>query len=436
MRWCKGSYCFNFDQYKIKAICGGSSCKINCVKTAMKILINSINYYPELTGIGKYTGEMGAWLAGQGHDVVVITAPPYYPAWKISEGYSGLWFKTEEIDGARVIRCPLWVPSVPTGVTRVLHLLSFALSCLPVMLWKGLFWRPDIVQVVEPPIACAPGAWLAAKLGDSMAWLHVQDFEVDAAFELGLLPEGPIASLAHALERFVMRRFDRVSTISRKMKDLLGQKGIDPEKQFLFENWTDIDQIKPLSGEIPLRAELNVPKDKIVLLYSGNMGAKQGLEILAELANSLERNEEIILLLCGDGVMRRALEQMTSSQGNVLFLPLQPLERLNELLNLADIHLLPQRTGAEDLVMPSKLLNMLSSGRPVVATAREGTQVSEVVQLCGKVVPPGNVKKFTEALLYLVDNADERNRLGKAGREFAEKNWELNAVLSKAFSNI
>ena len=136
----------------------------------MRILINSINYSPELTGIGKYTGEMAEWLAEQGYDVRVVTAPPYYPAWRVAEGYSAGWYGREIVVGVTVFRCPLWVPKKPTGVTRILHLASFALSSFPLMLWSGLFWRPNIVFVIEPPLFCAPAAWMSARIGGARAW--------------------------------------------------------------------------------------------------------------------------------------------------------------------------------------------------------------------------------------------------------------------------
>ena len=119
---------------------------------------------------------------------------------------------------------------------------------------------------------------------------------------------------------------------------------------------------------------------------------------------------------------------------NVKFFPLQPIEKLNELLSLADIHLLPQRADAEDLVMPSKLTNMMASGRPVITTARSGTQVANVVQDCGIVVGPGNLNLLTEAILNLADNQELRKELGNSGRSYALKHWSKDQVLDRVFS--
>lgn len=130
------------------------------------------------------------------------------------------------------------------------------------------------------------------------------------------------------------------------------------------------------------------------------------------------------------------LERECSGLENVRFLDLQPLERLGELLSMADIHLLPQRADAADLVMPSKLTGMLASGRPVVATAIEGTELAKVVAGCGLVVPPATPMLFADAIKRLVNDAGLRAGLGAAGRKYAEDFLDKGAVLSQFELNI
>jgi len=124
-----------------------------------RLLVVALNYAPDLTGIGKYVSEMTEWLATRKQlEIRVVTAPPYDPAWQVASGYSARRYQKERIGGIEIYRCPLWVPRRPRGMTRLLHLLSFALSTLPVLLWQGLSWRPHVVFVVEPPLGAAPGA--------------------------------------------------------------------------------------------------------------------------------------------------------------------------------------------------------------------------------------------------------------------------------------
>lgn len=407
-----------------------------CVRErCLKILIYGLNYAPELTGVGKYTGEMAAWLASRGHEVRVVTAPPYYPAWRIDAEYRRRLYKVEigaGRSGPKVYRCPLWVPSEPRGINRMLHLSSFAVSSLPVMALQAL-WKPEIVFTVEPTFFAAPVALLSAAISGAASWLHIQDFEVDAAFDLGLLPpDGTVHALAKGLEGFFTRCFSRVSSISDKMVDRIATRGVARSGAVLFPNWGDVESVKPAlpGSENPFRDELGLTK-KIVLLYSGNMGAKQGLHLLDPLTESFQGDSRVHFLFCGDGGFRSQLERLVGHRPNVTMLPLQPLDRLNDLLNAADIHLLPQRRGAADLVMPSKLNGILASGRPVIATADEGTQVAQVVQGCGLVVPTEDPEAMSYAARILVENADLRASLGLAAREYALNNLSKERVLRR-----
>jgi colanic acid biosynthesis glycosyl transferase WcaI len=401
-----------------------------------RLLVVALNYAPDLTGIGKYVSEMTEWLANKKQlDIRVITAPPYYPAWSVARGYSARRYRKERVAGVEVYRCPLWVPRRPRGLTRLLHLLSFALSSLPLLLWQSASWRPHVVFVVEPPLGAAPGAWLAAKLCGAQAWLHVQDFEVDAAFDLGLLHKRTLRRVVLAIERGLMRSFDRVSNISERMLARLLEKGVDRRRVFLFPNWVDMSVIRPLEESGALRAELGIAGNTRVLLYSGNMGEKQGLDIIIDVARQFA-DREVLFLLCGDGVMRARLQAAAAGLANVRFIPLQPLARLNELLNLADVHLLPQRAAAEDLVLPSKLTAIMASGRPVVATAGSASDVARISGEGGIVVPPGDAAGFAAAIRRLLDDEPLRRQLGAAGRAYALANWERDMVLQRAFDEL
>ena len=406
----------------------------------MRILIYGLNYIPELTGIGKYTGEMAEWLSLHGHEVHVVTAPPYYPQWSVADGVANRWTREvakgptpreqgEDKGGDLVVfRCPLWVPLKPSGLKRLVHLASFALSSVPILI-KHLFWRPDVVWVVAPAFFCAPVAWLTARFCGAKCWLHIQDYEVDAAFDLGLLKGRRLRHCVTVIEGWLLRRFDMVSTISHRMLERAVSKGVAQPKTVLFPNWADISAVSPDGDRGAYRAELGIDKDTVVALYSGNMGAKQGLEILAQAAESLQSDSRLAFVFCGNGVGRADLVARCAGLQNVHFLDLQPLEKLGALLATADIHLLPQRADAADLVMPSKLTGMLASGRPVVATAHQGTEVARVVAGCGVIVTPEDPQEFANAIAGLAADLGERARLGRAARIYAEKNLARDAVI-------
>jgi colanic acid biosynthesis glycosyl transferase WcaI len=396
----------------------------------MKILIYGLNYAPELTGIGKYTAEMAEALVLLGHDVRVVCAPPYYPEWRVAQGYSPLRYRSEVVRGVHIWRAPLWVPAQPSGVTRMVHLASFAISSLPLLL-RQMLWCPNVVMTIAPALMCAPAAALLARLTDAKSWLHIQDFEVDAAFNLGLLKGAKSARFARAVERSLMRRFDVVSSISERMVERARRLGVDAERIFSMPNWVDTKVIYPLGRASDYRRELAIPDGNKVVLYSGNMGAKQGIELLAAAAARLAERTDINFVFCGNGATKAALMKRCDGLPNCRFIPLQPAERLNELLNLADIHVLPQRGDAADLVMPSKLTGMLASGGAIIAMARPETELYAVVASRGVVVEPENVEALTEAITGLADDPLRRATLGAAARRFAEEALAPAAVLGR-----
>ncbi|MFM0737807.1 glycosyltransferase WbuB [Paraburkholderia xenovorans] len=386
----------------------------------MKILIYGLNYAPELTGTGKYTAEMAVLLAQRGHDVRVVCAPPYYPEWRVADGYASWRYRRETRDAVTVWRAPLWVPSRPGGMKRMLHLATFAASSLPVLAWQAL-WRPHVVMLIAPTLMCAPAALSVAALTRARTWLHIQDFEVDAAFDLGLLKSSRASRIARWIESALLRRFDAVSSITRQMTTRAAAKGVLPARIVCLPNWVDVATIFPLPRASDYRRVLGISAGQKVVLYSGNMGAKQGIETLADAAASLAARADLTFVFCGSGAARESLLERCAGSANCIFMPLQPADRLNELLNLADIHVLPQRGDAADLVMPSKLTGMFASGRATVAMARRGTALYEAVAPRGVVVPPDNVKALAAALTVLASDPERRAALGKAARNYAER---------------
>ena len=396
----------------------------------MKIIIYGLNFRPEKIGIGRYNSELASWLIDQGHTVKVICAPPYYPSWTIQDGYSALTYSSECEGNFSITRCPIWVPKSPTGLKRVIHLISFAVSSWPILLWYSLFWKPDLIFTVEPPIFCLPITLLISKVFKRKLWLHIQDFELDAGFSLSLIPNIPLfKKTVFWFEHFLLKRLDMVSTITEEMMKILASKGVSEEKCVLFPNWVDTKAIAPNSDTNYFRNWLGLRSDQIVCLYSGNLGAKQGLEIIIDSAQCLAHQQNITFVIAGDGPMKDKLTERSKNLKNVTFLDLQPQEFFNGLMNFADIHLLPQSAEASDLFFPSKLKAMFASGRPVISTAFPGTQLAQVIAGKGIVSPPGDVELLSKAIMLLSKDRQLCQQLGNAARHYAINNWEKNVVL-------
>ncbi|SEQ53569.1 colanic acid biosynthesis glycosyl transferase WcaI [Devosia sp. YR412] len=396
----------------------------------MKLLILGLNYAPEKIGIAVYTTGMAEALAGMGHEVQVIAGRPYYPAWKIMEGHSALTYGRSIEEGVDVTRAPHYIPKQPSGLKRLLHHSSFAASTFFPMLWRALTWRPDVVITIAPSLIAAPVAALAARASGARSWLHIQDFEVEAAFVTGLLnKDSGVGRTAEKFELRLLRQFDTVSSISPQMCAKLIEKGVSGDRVLEFRNWSDLDVIRPLAAPSTYRTEWNITTHHVAL-YSGNIANKQGIEIVVDAARRLKHRTDLTFVVCGEGPNRANLEAQAADLGNVRFHGLQPKERLSDLLGLASIHLLPQIAGAADLVLPSKLTNMLASGRPVVATALQGTGLYDEVEGCGLIVAPEDGKALSGAIATLLDDSALSTAYGKAARQRAEQRWSKRAIMA------
>jgi colanic acid biosynthesis glycosyl transferase WcaI len=386
-----------------------------------KVFIYAMNYAPEVAGVGHYTGEIGEEFAAKGHAVTVVTTVPHYPGWKAAPPYRNGRYATETFGGAKVIRCPLFLHERMGGIWRLIAPLSFAATSAPVALWRILIDRPDVVLCIEPTLMGAPVAIIAARLVGARTVLHVQDLEVDACFAVGHLSHiAWLEALASRFERRVLAGFDRLITISAQMAARLAAKGVPAERIAIVRNWVDLDHIKPLERASPYRQELALSDSDRIALYSGNIGAKQGLGDVIAAARRLSSRADLKFLIAGEGPAKAGLERQAAGLPNVRFLPFQPYERLSEFLGLADVHILPQAADAADLVLPSKLGGMLASSRRIVVTAAPGTELATFLAGAAIVVAPGDAAALAAAIETAVDAAPGQGRAARR-RSLAER---------------
>lgn len=399
----------------------------------MKFLLASLNYSPELTGIGKYNGEMLPWFDKAGDDASVLCAPPYYPEWQVHSGYSTRKYEAQTLGGVEVVRCPLYVPSSPTTVKRLLHLSSFALSASYALL-RRVSKKPDVILLVEPTLFMAPSVLLYCKLSGAKSVLHIQDYEVDAMFGLGMGGKwgGVISLFAFAMERWLMKRFDAVSTISYSMMDKAREKGVPDDRLIFFPNWSDTEFVHPRVDGSSLRESWGVKESDKVVLYAGNIGAKQGLELVVKAASRYCSRSDVKFFMVGSGAHVDYLKALAAEYKltNLEFKPLQAWDDVPAMLAMADVHLVIQRKGAADAVLPSKLTNILSAGGNAVVTAEADTELGRLsseypgIYTC---VEPEDVDAFCDGL----DIELSKSCTNHVARKYAEDNLNKDAILSR-----
>lgn len=375
----------------------------------VRILLYSYNYTPEKTGIGKFNGEWAEWLAARGHDVTVITSNPYYPEWKVSAPFDDKqWSDTGSVrtgpGSIRIMRTPMYIPKKLSGSKRILIDLSFILSSM--VSWFKCIFQPrfDLVITICPPTLSGFWGYTFKFLKGSRWLIHVQDLQVDAAVHLGMLKNRLLIKFLTGLEKFFLNKATFVSSISDGMMWNILNKGISKEKYHMIPNWVDTTKIRPLSDEQRREAKRSygIDPDLKVILYSGNMGEKQGLEIIPELAELFRDRPDVCFILCGEGALKETLKNKVAARNTprVKFLPLQSLEHFPLLIGMADIHLIPQKKAAGDLVLPSKLTGILSAGGVSVVAAESGTSLHTIIleNEIGVIVPPESLYELCNAI--------------------------------------
>lgn len=404
----------------------------------MKILIHGINYSPDLTGIGKYTGEMGAWLVKQKHDVDVITAIPYYPQWKKNPAYNGKHWFTEHIAGARVKRCPLYIPEHVNGRRRMIHEFTFFLSSS--VYWiLTLFKSYDIIFTPYPPLIIGFWPSIYKWFHPKAKWVfHIQDLQVDAARELGLIKNKKLLGVLEKIELYWLRKADFVSSISEGMKQKILAKGVSENKYLMLPNWAEVDVIKPLTKSESLRMELGIDASKKVVLYSGNLGEKQGVDLIVDAAKHFSMNENVLFVIAGDGASKERLQKHAADNQlkNILFLGLQPYNKLASFLAIADIHLVIQKKSAADLVLPSKFMSILSAGGIAIVTAEAGTTLYDMIDAnqLAYMCEPENEEAFTNLIKKVVQTDTAHVSLN--ARKYAVAHLCIDSILGKFVSEL
>lgn len=402
------------------------------------LLLVSHNYAPEPTGIPYYNTAMAEWFVRRGWQVTVLTGLPHYPWWRVPEDYAHRDYRQgrgdEVLNGVQVRRVAHFVPHPPvSGKGRMRLDASYLRRWMQRM--PFLQERPDVVVGVAPPFLIG-GLLLAlrAKFRVPVVY-HVQDLQVDAALDLNMLP----ARLAGPLrwsERWQLERMDLVTACGRGMLPRLTAKGRLRLRPRHWPNWADLTTMRPWAedeGLNPERAALHGHDDQVRVLYSGNLGKKQGLEVLVAAAQHWREDQRLALTIAGSGAERAALEQQVADLAGVAIQDLRPADRLRAVLAAADIHVIPQRREAADLVLPSKLLNILAVGRPVVVTAEPQTELAEVVTAAGAglVVPPEDPAALAKAVQTLAADPERRAAMGQAGRAWIADHLGADAVLSR-----
>ncbi|WP_299822981.1 WcaI family glycosyltransferase [uncultured Pontibacter sp.] len=400
------------------------------------LLFIGYNFYPEPTGIGKYSGEQVEWLAKNGYECTVLASYPYYPFWKVQEPYykHRFWYKTEvqhfKSGGKLTVhRCPMYVPGKPSGIKRILLDFSFLVSAffmLLILLPKKKF---DFVVTVLPSVTLGLLGMIYKKIRGAKLICHVHDMQIEAARDLGMIKSEKAINTLFKLEKFIFDECDEVTCVGEGMARKVRMKA--KKNVSLFFNTTDLDLFHPLSDKASLKKMFGFNATDKIILYSGAIGEKQGIETILYAAKEYDNLKNLKFVICGSGPYKEKLQEMASKLAlqNVVFLPLQPIEKFNQFLNMADVHLIVQKANAGDLVMPSKLNTVLAIGGLALVTANKGSGMHTLIERhnMGILVDAENQEALNAGILRAITESTEE--LAKNARVYAESHLAISKIM-------
>jgi colanic acid biosynthesis glycosyl transferase WcaI len=394
----------------------------------MRVVIWGINYAPEFTGIAPHSVALCEFLHERGHDVEMVSTFSYYPTWRKLPEDEGKLYRTDVINGVGVHRCWHFVPERVSALKRIVHEASFISTSFLRML---VLPRPDVFVVVSPPLALGAAAWAMSRLKRAPFVFHVQDLQPDAALKLGMLKQGWFTSALLWLEAFAYAKAARVSSITRGMLDVFRSKGVPEEKLVYFPNAIALRDAPPPPRRGAFRERNGFPAEQFIAVYAGNLGVKQGLDVLIEAAR-LVTDKRVRIVICGAGAQRDVLGARVRELGlpNVSMLPLQEGEDYRALLADVDVCFITQQAGAGNSFFPSKLLGLLAQGKPVIIVADAESELARSVGegQYGFSLAPGQPAELARALDALAADPQRLAAYSTAGQQYVQQ-WEKSAVM-------
>jgi colanic acid biosynthesis glycosyl transferase WcaI len=396
----------------------------------VRILVIGINYAPERTSVGPFTAGLCEHLAAQGHQVTVVTAFPYYPEWRVWDGYRGSLYRREILNGVTVHRVAHYVPRKASRVfERLAYDFTFTISAFVAALFTP---KCDVIYCSCPPPTVGLAAYVLGKIKGVPYVMKLTDLASDAALATGIMKEGLAIRMARALEGFLYKKARTVVCLCQGFIEKLTARGVPAEKFRLIPDWGDTERIRPVESDGTFREANGFGPGQFLILHSGNMGKKQNLINVVNAAEYSQGEIDLVWVLVGEGEDLPALKRAAEDRApNLSLLPLQPAAAMPQMYAAADVLLLNQIAAMEDAVIPCKLLTYMAAGRPIVAAVNENSEAARVIRRaqCGVIVPAEDPEALSTAMLALQSDPELRRELGANARLYAEMHFTKASVL-------
>ena len=400
----------------------------------MNLVVVAPHFEPDVAATSSLITRIVAELGALGHRLEVFTALPWYRELRIEPGFEGRLVRREDTPWGRITRVhPFPTPDKRKLVRRAASFAGFSGLSAAVGA-RGP--RADCVLAVSPPLTLGLTGWAVAAARRAPLVFNVQDVFPDVAVDLGMLTSERLIAAARRLEKFCYARADAVTVLSEDQRQNVAAKTRRPESVRVIPNFVDTEIVKPADRENAYRKEFGL-EGKTVVMYAGNVGLSQSLDLVLEAAAALSYEPDLVFVINGDGAARPALEAKARGMANVRFVDMQPFERVAEVYSAADIQLVPLKRGLARSSVPSKTYSILAVARPLIASVDEGSEVARLLERSGAgvAVPPEDAEQFTKAIRRLLDAPDEARRMGAAGRRFVQ-GWASPGAVARSYEEL
>lgn len=378
------------------------------------------HFTPDTAPTGVIGARLVAELGALGHHVEVVTSLPWYTDHAVEPTWRGRLLRRERTAWGSITRVHPFPTGDKTNIPR--RAVGFAAFCAATALVGAFGRRADVVLAMSPPLPMAATGWLVSRARRAPLVLNVQDVFPDVAVELGVLRGRRAIAAASWLERWSYRRAAAVTVLSEDMRTNLAAK-TDPDRLVVIPNFVDVEQVVPGPRLNAYREEFGLG-ERTVVMYAGNVGMSQSVDLLLDAARSLREREDVVFVVNGGGSGLVALKAAAQGLDNVVFVPMQPFERLPEVLAAADLHVIPLRAGLARSSVPSKTYSVLAAGRAVLASVDRGSEVDRVVtgSGAGLCVAPEDPAAFTAAMEAMLSGGrEDLAAMGSRGRSWVEE---------------
>jgi colanic acid biosynthesis glycosyl transferase WcaI len=398
----------------------------------LRVLIISNHYPPDVNPSGKLMHQLALGLRGRGHTVDVLTTFPHYQSFRTEPGYRGKVFARERVDGGRVTR--LW--AFASGQKqRMLHRLANYVSFNALASIAGPLSRTryDVVIANSGSFFTGMTGWLIRLLRRTPFIYNVQDIYPDVPVRAGQLRNSTAIRGLEKIEQFMYARAAHITVISNEQRSVLMRKGVAGSKVTVIPNFVDTSFIRPLpkNNEVSRRLGLH---DAFVVAHAGNLGYAYDFESMLRAAAALQAEPDIQFLIIGEGVLRESLAAEVAARGlsNVRMLPFQPEADLPWLRAALDVQLSLYARGAVQSSLPSKIYEIMASGRPAVVSAEDGSDLFNLVTAagCGICIEPENAEQLTQAIRTLHHDRTLGEQLGQRGRDVVERSFSREVAVA------